>query len=342
MNLFFSKFFFANNGRLCPTGNGSCLWDTDNGGRLWGKGNGIFFCSFFILFFFASCENQDKENEKNTNYIVCTTGMIADAVKNIIGKEKDFTIITLMGAGIDPHLYKATPKDLQYLRKSAIVFYNGLHLEGKMAEVLENFSKQKTIVSLGDKLDKKKLRSIGNNQYDPHIWFDVSLWAESMQAIPEILIKKFPHKKEIFEENTAKYIEKLQKLHQEVKKSIQTIPKKQRVLITAHDAFGYFGKAYQIEVKGLQGISTLSDFGLKDITDLVNFIIKNKIKAIFVESSIPKKSLEAVIEGCQQKNHTIKIGGTLYSDALGAENTKEGSYIGMVEENVKIIVENLL
>ncbi len=301
-----------------------------------------YYLLFFGLFLLISCENQPTEDEKNTNYIVCTTGIIADAVKNIIGNEKDFTIITLMGAGVDPHLYKATPQDLQSLRKSAIIFYNGLHLEGKMAEVLVNFGKQKTVVSLADKLDKRKLRMIGGDQYDPHIWFDVNLWAESIKVIPEILTKKFPHKKEIFEQNTAKYTQILEKLHQEIKQSIQKIPKKQRVLITAHDAFGYFGKAYQIEVKGLQGISTMSDFGLKDITDLINFIIKNKIKAIFVESSIPQKSLEAVVEGCQQKEHTIKIGGTLYSDALGSKNTKAGTYTGMVEENVKIIVENLL
>lgn len=297
--------------------------------------------SFFICFLMLlSCQTEKKENT-NTNYIVCTTGMIADALKNIIGEDKDFKIITLMGAGVDPHLYKATPKDLQSLRKATIIFYNGLHLEGKMAEILENFAKQKKVVALAEQLDKKKLRLIAKDQYDPHIWFDVALWSESIAIIPTILTQKFPNKKDIFEKNATIYLQKLEKLHQATQKNIAQIPQNQRVLITAHDAFGYFGKAYQIDVKGLQGISTLSDFGLKDITDLINFIIKNKIKAIFVESSIPKKSLEAVIEGCKQKKHPIKIGGTLYSDALGAENTKVGNYIGMVEENVKIIVDNL-
>jgi manganese/zinc/iron transport system substrate-binding protein len=302
----------------------------------------IKYISLFILIILLShCNPSTTQNSKKIK-IVCTTGIVADAVENIIKNNDNFEIIALMQAGTDPHLYKATNQDIVALRQADIIFLNGLHLEGKMAEVLEKFSKQKTCVALGDSLNKSKLLKINDNQYDPHIWFDVKLWIEVTKLIEKNLTQKFPSHQKTFHQNTQEYIKQLEILDKKALEMITQIPKKQRVLITAHDAFEYFGRAYQIEVKALQGISTLSEFGLKDVSDLINFIIERKIKAVFVESSIPKKSLEAVVEGCKQKKHQIKIGGMLYADALGAKNTKAGSYIGMFEENLDTIVKNLI
>jgi manganese/zinc/iron transport system substrate-binding protein len=295
---------------------------------------------YFLLVFFAnSCGNKTPQSADNQLNIVCTTGMIADVVQNI-GQEK-VKVTALMGAGVDPHLYKATTKDLALLRAADIVFYNGLHLEGKMAEVLEKFSSQKSVWPVAEAINQTKLQKVGNNTYDPHIWFDVALWAETVNYITQKLKAKDPENAEFYAKNAEVYHNQLIQLDQKVKNEIASIPQNQRVLITAHDAFGYFGKAYQIEVKGLQGISTVAEFGLKDVTELVNFIVKRKIKAVFVETSIPPKNLEAVVEGCKQKGHSVNIGGTLFSDAMGAKGTPEGTYIGMVGKNADTIVKAL-
>ena len=188
-----------------------------------------------------------------------------------------------------------------------------------MGEVLEKLTAQKPVYAVGETIANDSLIYHGKNadSKDPHIWFDVSKWVKVVKTISNDLAAFDQGNKVVFEENAAQYIAQLQKLHQEVTDSIASIPSEQRVLITAHDAFSYFGEAYDIEVKGLQGISTVSEFGLKDVSDLVNFIVDRKIKAVFVESSIPTRSLEAVIAGCKQKGHDVQIGGTLYSDAIG-------------------------
>jgi manganese/zinc/iron transport system substrate-binding protein len=292
-----------------------------------------------IILWFSACGNDSKSDTSDKLQITCTTGMIADAVQNVVGDRA--AVVALMGVGVDPHLYKATPKDLALLRQADMVFYNGLHLEGKMAEILEKFGKQKTVLPVAEGIKKENLIQVNANTYDPHIWFDVALWSQIIDFIYRKVSEKDPKNADFYRQNAEKYTAELQKLHQNIKAQIAQVPENQRVLITAHDAFEYFGKAYQIEVRGLQGISTLAEFGLKDVTELVNFIVQRKIKAVFVESSIPKKSLEAVVEGCKQNRHNIKIGGTLYSDAMGAKNSPEGTYIGMVLANVKTIVENL-
>lgn len=297
----------------------------------------------FLLFLgVMSCNTKTREtNNKSLMYIVTTTGMIGDAVHNIV-KEKA-KVEAMMGPGVDPHLYKATRKDLTMLREASVVFYNGLHLEGKMGDVLEKFSKKKNVIPVGEAISASKLNKMdqGGNTIDPHIWFDVSLWIEVVRHITDKMVEIDPENAVFYQKNSKEYIRKLEKLHQETKSQIASIAPQRRVLITAHDAFGYFGKAYNIEVKGLQGISTMSEFGMKDITDFVNFIVERKVKAVFVETSIPKKSLEAVVRGCTEKKHPIKIGGTLYSDAMGEAGTPEGTYMGMVTHNVKTIVEAL-
>ncbi|MEH0155911.1 zinc ABC transporter substrate-binding protein [Limibacter armeniacum] len=288
----------------------------------------------------AACGTTEKQKgEKLT--IITTTGMIEDAVKNITGELAD--VEGLMGPGVDPHLYKATPSDLQKLRGADIVFYNGLHLEGSMTDVLEKFARKKAVFPLSDGLDEKKLRTPedGSTVHDPHIWFDVELWSQAVSYAAEKIAAQDPDNATVYKTNAEKYLQQLHELNNWTRTQIQSIPSQSRVLITAHDAFGYFGSAYDIEVKGLQGISTVAEFGLKDISGLVNFIVSHKIKAVFVETSVPHKSLEAVVSGCHEKQHNISIGGTLYSDAMGALGSEAGTYIGMVKSNVNTIVSAL-
>jgi len=289
--------------------------------------------------FLAYCQTKPAEKDvvQKINVTV-TTGMIADVVRNI-AKDRAH-VQALMGAGTDPHLYKATPQDLAYLRKANLIFYNGLHLEGKLGEVLEKVGKTKPVFAVADGLPQNKVMH-GEGATDPHIWFDVSLWQAVAVFVGNKLAVVDEKNAPFYQKNAQEYALKLADLHEEIKAQLAAIPSNQRVLVTAHDAFGYFGKAYGIEVRGLQGISTMSEYGLKDIADLTNFLAKRKIPAIFVESSISPKSLEAVAKGCQQKGHQVVIGGTLFSDAMGADNTPEGTYIGMVRANVKTIMQAL-
>lgn len=295
------------------------------------------------VFFAGACvllNCQPKRQVKNeTLTIVTTTGMIADAVQNIVGNNA--TVISLMGPGVDPHLYKATQGDLQKLTSADIIFYNGLHLEGKMGEVLEKLARTKTVVAVGDGINESRLRTLAHGIHDPHIWFNVNLWKEAVQVAATTLAEKDSAQADFYSANAIRYIATLDSLHTSVTEQIKQIPESQRVLITAHDAFGYFGDAYGMEVRGLQGISTVSEFGLKDVTELVDFIIQRKIKAIFVETSVSEKSINAVIEGCKEQQWDVRIGGSLYSDAMGAAHTPDGTYVGMVSKNVATIVEAL-
>jgi manganese/zinc/iron transport system substrate-binding protein len=292
-----------------------------------------------LMLAFLSCNTDKKEKGSDLSLrIVASTGMIEDAARNITGNKA--TVTSIMGPGVDPHLYKATQGDLSRLMEADIVFYNGLHLEGKMVEVFEKLAKQKLVFPVSKDIPENKLRTAPQfaDSHDPHIWFDVRLWMEAVKTMSAELQKADPVNAAEFKKNTEVYLQKLDSLDNSVRAEIQSIPEKSRVLITAHDAFGYFGDAYGIEVKGLQGISTLSDFGLNDISSLVNLISSKKIKAVFVETSVPRKSIEAVVEGCKSKGHQVAIGGTLYSDAMGPEGTFEGTYIGMVTSNVKKMV----
>jgi manganese/zinc/iron transport system substrate-binding protein len=267
--------------------------------------------------------------------------MIADAAKNIAGPEIE--VKALMGPGVDPHLYKATTGDLATLRKADIIFYNGLHLEGKMSEVFQKLAQEKAVFAVSEKLPEERLMHPPGNPeaHDPHIWFDVSLWMDACRAIGSRLMEMDPDRAAVYQQNMTTYLDSLRVLDGWVRERIQEIPESGRVLITAHDAFGYFGRAYDIEVRGLQGISTVAEFGLKDVKELVDFICQRQIRSVFIESSIPAKSLEAVVEGCRNKGHDVKIGGTLFSDAMGNAGTPEGSYTGMVRANVITISNGL-
>jgi manganese/zinc/iron transport system substrate-binding protein len=287
----------------------------------------------------TACNSGVQEAETDKPYLVATTGMIADAAANIVGDSA--RVEGLMGPGVDPHLYKATRSDLSKLRKADVILYNGLLLEGKMGEVLEKLAAQKPVIAVADVIDQSRLISTGNDTYDPHIWFDLSLWQEAVEVLGSRLAELHPERADYYRQNTRAYAQELAELHDWTREQVASIPEGQRVLITAHDAFSYFGKAYDIEVRGLQGISTLSEFGLRDVSDLVNFIVGRGIKAVFVESSVPTRSLEAVVSGVQQRGHDVQIGGTLYSDALGAPGTEAGTFVGTVRSNVNTIVSSL-
>ncbi len=296
---------------------------------------------FSLLILVFSC-SVDRKNESNTPLtIVTTTGMIADATKNIVGDSAE--VIALMGPGVDPHLYKATQGDLEKLTNADIIVYNGLHLEGKMGEVLKKLSRVKSVIAVADGVDPSLLKTAPefNNSYDPHIWFDVKLWQIAVQHLSSELGKNHPDASVYFDSNFKSYKSRLDTLDQWVAERITEISEEGRVLITAHDAFGYFGTAYGLEVRGLQGISTLSEYGLRDVANLVDYIVEKQIKAVFVETSVSEKAINAVVEGCRQKGFNVTIGGNLFSDAMGAEGTPESNYTGMVRSNVNTIVNAL-
>lgn len=288
----------------------------------------------------ASCSTPEKSTSGKLK-VVATTGMLYDAVLNIAGDKVESEAI--MGPGVDPHLYKATQGDLAKFKQADVIIYNGILLEGKLTEVLEKLGRQQPVFSVGDAIPTTMLLSaVGYaDAYDPHVWFDVSRWKMVVAEISSALCKVDSANTVSYQENTATYLSKLDSLNDFVKTRIQEIPSDQRILITAHDAFGYFGDAYGMKVEGLQGISTVADFGLKDIANIIDTIIENNIKAIFVETSVSEKSINAVIVGCREKGHDVKIGGYLYSDAMGEFGTVEGTYIGMFKKNVNTIVEAL-
>lgn len=304
------------------------------------KFNPKYFMALLSAVIIFNCKNNQPTNGKPN--IVTTTTMITDLVKNIGGDK--INVQGLMGSGVDPHLFKASEGDVSKLANADIIFYGGLHLEGKLVEVFEKMSRQniKTI-AVSDALDKTTLiaSELFPGNYDPHIWFNIDYWIQITQYVADQLSKTDPENKLFYETNAKNYIEKLEVLKKEITATIQTLPKEKRILVTAHDAFSYFGKAYDFEVVGLQGLSTATEAGVQDVQKLATFIIDKKVKAIFVESSVPKRTIEALQAAVTSKGHDVSIGGTLYSDALGNAGSMEGTYIGMFRYNVNTIVNAL-
>jgi manganese/zinc/iron transport system substrate-binding protein len=291
--------------------------------------------------------SADKELAKDHKFagqhpikIVCTTGMVADLARNVGGKHVE--VKALMGAGVDPHLYKASPGDMSLMSNADVVLYSGWHLEGKMTEVFDTISRDKPAVAVAEKgIPHDQIMESNGGAHDPHVWFDVSLWSQAAGAVRDVLVGFDPANADEYHANATAYQERLAKLHQEAKTRIATIPKDQRVMVTAHDAFRYFGRAYDIEVRGIQGISTDSEAGVKQINDLVAFLTKRKIKAVFVETSVSDQNIRSLLEGSAASGHKVIIGGELFSDAMGKEGTPEGTYEGMVRHNVDTIVNAL-
>ncbi len=289
--------------------------------------------------------------------IVATTGMIADAIQAIGGD--NVKVVTLMGPGVDPHLYKATKGDVDELGKARLIMFNGLHLEGKMGDVLSSTGVEGRGVSVGEFVPDSLLRHPAEfeGNPDPHIWFDLSIWSYAVEGIGKKLGEVDPKNRTQYDSLTARYLDSLNVLHGWIMATINSIPDSSRVLVTAHDAFGYYGKKYGLEVRGLQGISTATEAGLLDVTAMVDFLVGRKIKAVFVESSVSPKTIEAVIEGCIQKGHEIRIGGQLYSDAMGSPDDERAitdttlaaqlldnnpaTFFGMVRHNTLVIAHAL-
>ena len=273
--------------------------------------------------------------------VLATTGMIGDAVKSIGGEYVQVT--SLMGPGVDPHLYKATHGDMKRLRAAQIVFYNGLHLEGKMVDILHGLSRTKPSVAIAEKLPKDSLLypEQAGDQADPHLWFDVALWATALETVPATLAEFDPKNAQVYRKRYEQYKQELNDLHEWTRLEVMKIPEATRVLLTAHDAFGYFGRAYGMEVRGLQGISTASEFGLFDVKQIVDTVLARKLKAVFIETSVSKKFVTALQEGVRARGGNLALGGELFSDAMGAEGTPEGTYPGMVRHNVSTIVQAL-
>ena len=294
----------------------------------------------FLLAFLLGCAGSSTEDLDDAGHVavVCTTGMVVDLAQRIGGDR--VRVIGLMGPGVDPHYYKASQGDLAKLNRADVIFYNGLSLEGKMQDIFGKMARIKRIVAVADAIDKADLLQPDEleGHYDPHIWFDVSLWSKTIDPVVRALSEIDSEGAESYQRNGDSYRKELYSLDAWVTEQVEQIPSGQRVLITAHDAFGYFGQAYGIEVMGLQGISTVAEYGVNDVTRLVDFISERKIRAIFVESSVPERSIEAVRQGCLQRGHTVSIGGTLFSDAMGGQGSGADTYVGMVRSNVETVV----
>jgi len=280
---------------------------------------------------------SQKKISKTKPYILCTTSIIADAIKNIANNKVE--IQSLMGPGIDPHLYKPVESDILKITQADIIFYNGLHLEAKMADIFELLAQQQKTVCVTRDIPTTRLLCVDehSNSFDPHIWFDISLWIEVITTIARAIIEIDPDNKDFYQHNATMYIEKLNALLLETKKIMATLPANKRFLITGHDAFSYFGRMYNCKVLGVQGISTESSPGAYDIQMLIKLICKHQIPAIFIETSIPIKNILAIQEGVNSQGHKITCGGELFSDALGPENSSGSTYIDMILHNVKTI-----
>ncbi len=273
--------------------------------------------------------------------VVATTGMIGDTAARIGGDH--VAVDTLMGPGVDPHLFKASEGDVRRLAEADLVLYNGLHLEGKMGDILVKLARSRPVVAVSEEVPVGELREPPEflGQYDPHIWFDVSLWAQTLSPVAKALAELDPGHAAEFIANAEQFGEELSQLDGWAKARIQEVPPERRVLVTAHDAFGYFGRRYGMQVVGLQGISTLSEPGLRDMDRVAELVSKREIPAIFVESSVPRRAIDAVVAACAARGHTVQIGGELFSDAMGAAGSEAGTYPGMVRFNVNTIVEAL-
>jgi manganese/zinc/iron transport system substrate-binding protein len=304
--------------------------------------NKIIFAILTIALLLNACAPESNSDSSGKINIVTTIGMIADITKNVGGEHVE--VIGLMGPGVDPHLYKASEGNVRALQEADLVFYNGLHLESQMGDVLERMNDIgiKT-VAVTDKIDRTLLNAPPEfkGNYDPHIWFDVTLWMAAVEQVKETLVEVDPTHASDYEANAESYLRELESLHQYVLDQTNTLPAEKRILITAHDAFNYFGHAYGFEVRGLQGISTEAQAGTADVQILADYIVEKQIPAIFVESSVPQRTIEAVQAAVQAQGFNVQIGGSLFSDAMGSEGTPEGTYIGMVKHNIDTIVSAL-
>lgn len=291
---------------------------------------------------FAACSNAVGKGEggqsEDVIRVVTTIAQIGEPL-SVIGGER-VEVISLMGPGVDPHLYNASQGDIKKLQNADVVFYNGLNLEGNMTEVFEQIGKTRPVLAVAEAIPSERLLTDEDGAVDPHIWFDIDLWQLALEEAVEELKELSPDDAELFEENKQAYFAKLAELREEAAK-LKTIPSDQRVLVTAHDAFGYFGRMHDMEVVGLQGLSTVDEIGLSDIQAVIDLLVERQIPAVFVESTIPEDMIRSVVDGAAQRGAEVKLGGELFSDAMGEAGTEEGTYIGMYRHNVDTIYQAL-
>jgi len=290
---------------------------------------------FALVAAFAVVSCTQKEEASTDGPIVTTVGMIADVTREIVGDKR--AVINIIGEGTDPHVYKASKGDIDQIQSASLVLFNGLLLEGKMGSILDG---KKSAHAVGENLDGVELIG-GAGHADPHLWMDLSIWSKVADRIAEQVTKLDPDSSKIYQKRLTIYQQNLNDLHTYAQMALGSIPVDQRVLITAHDAFSYLGRAYGLEVRGIQGISTESEAGLKEIENLVTYLVDKKIPSVFVESSVSDKSVKALIEGAAAQGHTVIIGGELYSDAMGPVGTYEGTYLGMMDHNITTIARAL-
>lgn len=273
--------------------------------------------------------------------VLATTGIVGDLARHVAGEHAQ--VESLMSTGVDPHLYKASESDVRRMAEADLILYNGLHLEGKMADMLVKMARNRPVMAVTDDLPREELREPPEfaGQYDPHVWFDVGMWARCLDPVVHELAMLAPEHADAFRANAEAYRQELLELDRWVEERVLELPEDQRLMVTAHDAFGYFGRRYGVEVVGLQGISTLSEAGLRDVERVVDLVVDRGIRAIFVESSVPRRSIEAVQAAVRDRGHEVAVGGTLFSDSMGPEGTPEGTYTGMVRHNVTTLVDAL-
>ena len=273
-----------------------------------------------------------------------TTNFITDLVHQVGGERVEVT--GLMGAGVDPHLYKASAGDVEDLRNADVIFYSGLYLEAKMEDVFEEIGESKPVFAVTDRMPRDQLLAApsgapAEEEYDPHVWFDVSLWMYAVKEVRDGLIEVDPAGADTYRANARRYLKQLDALDREVRRKLQTIPAGRRVLVTSHDAFRYLGQRYGIDVAAIQGLSTAAEATTSDIERVAAVISDRGVKAVFIESSVPPQTIESVLASAEQQGQAAKVGGELYSDAAGEDGTPEGTYIGMLRSNVDHLVEGL-
>ncbi|MDH3265246.1 MAG: zinc ABC transporter substrate-binding protein [Paracoccaceae bacterium] len=273
--------------------------------------------------------------------LVATTGMIADAAARVGGDH--VAVRGLMGPGVDPHAYRQTRTDIAAMVGADLVLWHGLYLEAQMEEFMLDLARRTPVVAVAEALPREVLRSHDTyaGRYDPHVWMNPELWAEVVLAIRDALAGARPEATDAFAANAEAHRAEIARLSAYARATLATVPETDRVLVTAHDAFGYFGAAYGFEVIGIQGISTESEAGLNRIGELVGLLVQRRIGAVFVESSVSDRNTRALIEGAAAQGHEVKIGGELFSDAMGPPGTYEGSYLGMIDHNVTTIAAAL-
>jgi manganese/zinc/iron transport system substrate-binding protein len=282
-----------------------------------------------------------KFSGKRPIRVVCTTGQVAELAARIGGEF--VKVEALMGPGVDPHLYSPVASDVRKLSAADVIFYNGLHLEGRMADLFVQMARRKATFAVTEGLQArgdKRLREPPEfaGLYDPHVWHDPTLWADCVKDMADAMAEFDPPHAADYRNNAEAYRSELADLDKFCRAEIAKIPKENRVLVTAHDAFGYFGKAYGVEVHGLKGVSTEDEKDLKRQEAMVQMIVERKIPAVFVESAVAPKTIEALVEPCRAQGWDVKIGGELYADALGPAGTEDATYAGMIRANVRTIV----